>query len=114
MVYRGGLENRFGRKPNGGSNPSLSAKDIFVNDLTKILIWVAVVGAIFALVWWKGGFKRIAAYVAETREELKKCTWPTWDELKCNTVVVFVSILLLGVFTVVIDWVATQLVFILT
>ena len=25
MVYRGGLENRFGRKPNGGSNPSLSA-----------------------------------------------------------------------------------------
>ena len=25
VVYRGGLENRFGRKPNGGSNPSLSA-----------------------------------------------------------------------------------------
>ena len=25
MVYRGGLENRFGRKLNGGSNPSLSA-----------------------------------------------------------------------------------------
>lgn len=25
MVYRGGLENRFGVTPNGGSNPSLSA-----------------------------------------------------------------------------------------
>ena len=25
MVYRGGLENRFGLTPNGGSNPSLSA-----------------------------------------------------------------------------------------
>lgn len=85
-----------------------------MNDLTKILIWVAVIGAIFALIWWKGGFKRISAYVAETREELKKCTWPTWDELKGHTVVVFVSILILGLFTVVIDWVATQFVFRLT
>ena len=25
MVYRGGLENRFGLTANGGSNPSLSA-----------------------------------------------------------------------------------------
>ena len=110
MVYRGGLENRFGRKPNGGSNPSLSANERTVNDLTKILIWVAVIGAIFALIWWKGGFKRIAAYVAETREELKKCTWPTWDELKGNTVVVLVSILLIGAFTVAVDFVIASLV----
>ena len=39
MVYRGGLENRFGRKPNGGSNPSLSAIEIemkskIVNKMT--------------------------------------------------------------------------------
>jgi preprotein translocase subunit SecE len=85
-----------------------------VNDLTKILIWVAVIGAIFALIWWKGGFKRIAAYVVETREELKKCTWPTWDELKGHTIVVLVSILILGVFTVIIDWVSSQLVLRLT
>ena len=39
----------------------------------------------------------------ETREELRKCTWPTWDELKGSTVVVMISILLLGVFTVVVD-----------
>jgi hypothetical protein len=26
VVYRGGLENRFGLTPDGGSNPSLSAK----------------------------------------------------------------------------------------
>ncbi len=85
-----------------------------MNDLTKILIWVAVIGAIFALIWWKGGFKRIAAYVVETREELKKCTWPTWDELKGHTIVVLVSILILGVFTVIIDWVSSQLVLRLT
>jgi preprotein translocase subunit SecE len=45
----------------------------------------------------------LPAIVQETREELKKCTWPTWEELKGSTVVVIVSVGLLGVFTVVVD-----------
>jgi hypothetical protein len=59
-----------------------------VNSLTKTLIWVALIGAAFAILWWQGQLTRLAAYVEETREELKKCTWPTWDELKGSTVVV--------------------------
>jgi preprotein translocase subunit SecE len=46
---------------------------------------------------------RLANYVRETKEELKKCTWPSWDELKGSTVVVLLSILGLGLFTVLID-----------
>ena len=76
-----------------------------MNSLTKILIWVGVLGAIFGVLWWQGQLKRLADYVQETKEELKKCTWPTWDELKGSTVVVMVSILLIGVFTVVVDFV---------
>jgi preprotein translocase subunit SecE len=97
VVYRGGLENRFPREWNGGSNPSLSAR-IIVN-LTTSLIWVAVVGVIFGLLWWQGQLQRFAVYWRQTMEELKKCTWPTWVELKGSTVVVMVAILLLGVFT---------------
>ena len=82
MVYRGGLENRFPRKRNGGSNPSLSARQTFVNETTKILIWVVIAGAVFGFLWWQGQLQRLATYVQQTREELKKCTWPTWDELK--------------------------------
>jgi preprotein translocase subunit SecE len=74
-----------------------------VNDLTKILVWVVVVGAVFFFLWRKGHLQRIATYVQQTREELKKCTWPTWDELKGSTVVVSISILLLGGFTVAAD-----------
>ena len=77
----------------------------FVNDLTKILIWVVVVGAVFGLLWWQGQLQRITAYVAQTREELRKCTWPTWDELKGSTVVVIISVLLLSGFTMAVDWV---------
>ena len=88
----------------GGSNPSLSAKlkDI-VNDLVKIGIWGAVVGITFVILWRKGYLLQLTNYVQQTREELRKCTWPTWDELKGSTVVVFISIFLLGVFTVGVD-----------
>jgi preprotein translocase subunit SecE len=57
----------------------------------------------FAYLWVNGYLTRFANYLASTREELKKCTWPTWEELRGSTVVVMISILLLGVFTVGVD-----------
>ena len=115
MVYRGGLENRFGLTADGGSNPSLSAKrNVFVNDLIKIGIWGAVVGTIFVVLWRKGYLLQLTNYVQQTREELRKCTWPTVEELKGSTVIVAVSMLILGVFTVAVDLVFTKLVLWLT
>jgi preprotein translocase subunit SecE len=69
------------------------------------MITVVVVAAVFAFLWRKGYLLRLSTYVLETREELRKCTWPTWDELKGSTVVVMISILLLGSFTVGVDYV---------
>jgi preprotein translocase subunit SecE len=74
-----------------------------VSDLAIIAIWVAVVGILFGFLWRKGYLVRLTTYVQQTREELRKCTWPTWDELKGSTVVVAVSIVILGGFTVLID-----------
>ena len=73
------------------------------SDLIKILIWVAVIGIAFAVLWSQGQVARFANYIRETREELKKCAWPTWDELKGSTALVTVSIILLGGFTVLVD-----------
>jgi preprotein translocase subunit SecE len=85
-----------------------------MSDLVKLLIWVVVIGAVFALLWWQGYLARFANYIRETREELKKCTWPTWQELKGSTWVVVVSILLLGAFTMLVDFIFTLLVRALT
>jgi preprotein translocase subunit SecE len=74
-----------------------------VSDLGKIGIWVVVVGILFGILWRKGYLVRLTTYVQQTREELRKCTWPTWDELKGSTVVVAVSIFILGGFTVLVD-----------
>jgi preprotein translocase subunit SecE len=80
------------------------------NDYLKLGIAVAVVGVIFIVLWRKGLLLRFSNYVQETKEELRKCTWPTWDELKGSTTVVMISIILLGAFTVIIDQVLFHLV----
>ena len=78
--------------------------------LTNIIIWVVVIGAAFAFLWWQGYLKRLQGYWNETLEELRKCTWPTWAELKGSTAVVSISVVLLGAFTIIVDRVSTWLV----
>jgi preprotein translocase SecE subunit len=113
VVYRDGLENRYGLTAIGGSNPSPSAKRGFeqiVNWYVKLGLWVCVIGAVFIYAWRKGVLLRMSNFAAETREELKKCTWPSVDELKGSTVVVMVTLALLGAFTVGIDAVVSVLI----
>jgi preprotein translocase subunit SecE len=74
-----------------------------VSGWTNILIWAAIIGAAFAYFWWQGQVRQLAKYVQETREELKKCSWPTWEELKGSTVLIMICILLMGAFTEVVD-----------
>jgi preprotein translocase subunit SecE len=78
-----------------------------MRDLIVIGIWVVLVGGVFVWLWRTGQLERLNVYIKQTREELKKCTWPTWDELKGSTVVIAISILILGVFTVGVDFLFT-------
>ncbi len=77
--------------------------------MIALLIWAVVIGVAFAYCWRKGYLMQLTNYVQQTREELRKCTWPTWDELKGSTVVVSISMLILGVFVVVVDQVFFRL-----
>jgi preprotein translocase subunit SecE len=75
-----------------------------VKNNTGLIITVLVVLAIFGVLWYQGYLIKIRNYVAETQEELKKCTWPSWDELKGSTLLVMVTMALLGVFTIAVDF----------
>ena len=66
---------------------------------------MVIIGVLFGLLWWKGQIRRLSVYFQETREELRKCSWPTLEELKGSTALIIVSIALLGAFTVVVDFV---------
>jgi preprotein translocase subunit SecE len=81
-----------------------------MKELLPIIITVVIAFAIFVWLWRRGAFLRISGYFRETEEELRKCTWPSWDELKGSTVVVLVAIALLGAFTVGIDFVVAWIV----
>jgi preprotein translocase subunit SecE len=71
--------------------------------MITLLIWAVIIGAAFAYCWWKGYLQQLTNYVQQTREELRKCTWPTWAELKGSTVVITISIVVLGGFIVLVD-----------
>ena len=81
-----------------------------MNNITYLGIGLAVVAVIFAVLWRMGAIARFTAYVNETTEELKKCTWPTWDELRAHTAGVIIMMLLIGVYTVGVDFVIALIV----
>ena len=80
------------------------------NDLIKLGIWIVIIGGTFGYLWYKGHLLKLSTYVKETREELRKCSWPSIEELKGSTVVVMISIALLGLLTVGADFVILKLV----
>lgn len=51
----------------------------------------------------KSFFSRIKKYFKETKSELKKVTWPSWEQLKQNTGVILVFIIIAAVFLLVCD-----------
>ena len=105
-----GLENRFGASTPTGVRIPPPPPSEFVNKNITLGIWAAVIAVVFFYCWRKGYLLRFRDYVLETREELKRCTWPTWVELKGSTLVVMVTIILLGAFTVLVDFVIAMLV----
>ena len=81
-----------------------------MKEQLPVIIGILVAAVIFVILWRKGAFLRISNYFRETQEELKKCSWPSWEELKGSTAVVVVAIALLGGFTVVVDFVFAMII----
>lgn len=85
-----------------------------MKNSTSLIVWSVIIGVAFAMAWRFGWLAKITTYTKDTREELRKCTWPSGNELWGSTVLVMVSTALLGVFTVVVDvamaWVVAQIV----
>jgi preprotein translocase subunit SecE len=84
------------------------------NVLIKIGLGALIVGAVFGFLWWQGYLVRLTNYVTATREELRKCTWPTVEELKGSTTVVVIAIIILGAFTMASDSIILMLLSLIT
>ena len=74
------------------------------------VFWPALIVAVFLILWRTGKVEAIKKYINETRDQLRKATWPTRDELKQHIVVVLLSSVLLAAFTVVADFVVREII----
>ena len=63
------------------------------------IIAIVVLAIVFDILWSKGVLAKFAQFSGETKQELLKCSWPGWDELKGSTIVVLVATLCIAVFT---------------
>ena len=48
--------------------------------------------------------QRLQQYLKEVVQELKKVTWPTWEELKGSTMVVIFFSIVMGLYVAAIDF----------
>jgi preprotein translocase subunit SecE len=48
--------------------------------------------------------QRLQQYLKEVVQELKKVTWPTWEELKGSTMVVVFFSIIMGLYVAVVDF----------
>ncbi len=74
------------------------------------IFWLVFFLAVFIWMWRTGKIGAIKQYILETREQLRKSTWPTRDELKQHITVVLISSLLLATFTFAADFVLREIV----
>ncbi len=74
------------------------------------IFWAVLIVVVFVLLWTTGKIDAIKKHLHETREQLRKATWPTREELKQHIVVVMISSLLLAIFTVIADQIVRELI----
>ena len=74
------------------------------------IFWPVLFLAVFIWMWRTGKIGAIKQYIIETREQLRKSTWPTREELKQHIVVVLISSLILAAFTFAADFLLREIV----
>jgi preprotein translocase subunit SecE len=77
-----------------------------VNLALAIGLGVALVAAV-AVVRWRqpvlAAVGRTVRYVDEVRAEVRKVTWPSWEELRKSTVVIIIFVIIVGLIIAVMD-----------
>jgi preprotein translocase subunit SecE len=70
-------------------------------DLPLLIGAAVAVAAAGALVVWRepaAGFaRRSAIFVQDVRAEVRKVTWPSWEDLRKSTAVIIAIIIVLGI-----------------
>jgi preprotein translocase subunit SecE len=53
--------------------------------------------------------QRSSQFVREVRGELRKVSWPTWDDLRKSTLTITVIVILIGILIGLMDWLFSKI-----
>lgn len=53
--------------------------------------------------------QRSSQFVREVRAEMRKVSWPTWDDLRKSTVTITIIVILIGVLIGLMDWLFSKI-----
>lgn len=59
-------------------------------------------------------FAKIRNFFLNTAEEMRKCTWPSRDQLVESTLIVIITLIVLAAYVFGIDWILIKIVKLLT
>lgn len=78
--------------------------------VVAIVLGVALVAAL--IIWRQPVFaftQRSVAYIQIVRGEVRKVTWPTWDDLRQMTIVITIFVIIVGIIIGIMDWISSKL-----
>ena len=57
----------------------------------------------------RGGISRVVGFLRDVRSEVRKVSWPSWEELKKATTVIVIFVAVLGLVIGWMDWLLQQI-----
>lgn len=82
-------------------------------DLTLLVgAGVALLLAAVLVAWREPVFafaQRSATFLQHVRAEVRKVTWPSWDDLRKSTVVITILVIVIGIVIGIMDWLFSKL-----
>ena len=82
-------------------------------DLPLIVGASAVVVTVAALVLWRQPILaftgRTRGFIGEVRAEVRKITWPTWEDLRRSTLIITVIVIIIGILIGIMDWMFSKI-----
>ena len=82
-------------------------------SLTVIISAGLVLAAVAVLVVWREPVlafgQRSSAFLRDVRSEMRKVSWPSWDDLRRSTLVITVIVIILGILIGLMDWLFSRI-----
>lgn len=77
-------------------------------DLSLIIAAALTLAVVAVLLIWRepvlAWTQRSTAFLREVRAEVRKVTWPGWDDLRRSTVVITIIVIIIGIVIGLMDW----------